>query len=473
MNGGLGRRTYGFRSTRATLNEEPWSRSASPRAASSSSWPRLAAQLPVGAEVAARRHALPVEGDEPRLERVRIEGRDHVPPLGGAERHPLPLALDDEARGNRLDAAGREPAHDLLPEDGRDLVAVEPVEDPPRLLRVHQPLVDVARLLERLLDRVAGDLVEDHPPDGHLRLQHLEQVPGDCLALAILVRREQELVGVGELLLELRDRLLLVGVDDVEGLEAVLDVDAEARPRLPLVLLGDLGGAVGKVPDVADGRLHDEVRTEVAGDRPRLRRGLDDDQALRHRRVTIASAAAWILPVRMRPPLLYNVVAALSWPVLHGLFRLRVRGRENVPASGGYVLSCNHLSNFDPWPLGMPLWPQHWLRFMAKAELYWWPATYVLNTAGAFPVHRGLGDREAVKTAIRLAREGNVVVMFPEGTRRTKGLVKKHQPRATDRRGANRAGGRSAARPCSRRRHRPAAQARTTADRLRPAGRDG
>jgi len=133
--------------------------------------------------------------------------------------------------------------------------------------------------------------------------------------------------------------------------------------------------------------------------------------------------------VRLRPPLLYNVVAALSWPVLHGLFRLRVRGRENVPASGGYVLSCNHLSNFDPLPLGMPLCPEHWLRFMAKAELYWWPATDVLDAAGAFPVHRGLGDREAVETAIRLAREGNVVVMFPEGTRRAKGLVKTHQPR--------------------------------------------
>jgi 1-acyl-sn-glycerol-3-phosphate acyltransferase len=132
----------------------------------------------------------------------------------------------------------------------------------------------------------------------------------------------------------------------------------------------------------------------------------------------------------MRPPVLYNVVAALSWPVLYGLFRLRVQGRENVPADGGYVLACNHLSNFDPWPLGMPLWPSHWLRFMAKAELYWWPATYILNSAGAFPVHRERADVEAVHTAVRLAREGNVVVMFPEGTRRRKGLVKKHQARA-------------------------------------------
>jgi 1-acyl-sn-glycerol-3-phosphate acyltransferase len=107
-----------------------------------------------------------------------------------------------------------------------------------------------------------------------------------------------------------------------------------------------------------------------------------------------------------------------------------VQGRENVPESGGYVLASNHLSNFDPWPLGMPLWPQRWLRFMAKAELYWWPATLVLNAAGAFPVHRERADVEAVQTAVRLAQEGNVVVMFPEGTRRKKGLVKKHQARA-------------------------------------------
>ena len=126
-----------------------------------------------------------------------------IPPRGRAERHPLALTLDDEARRDRLDAAGGEPGHDLLPEHRRHLVAVEPVEDPPRLLCVDEPLVDLARLLERLLDRVAGDLVEDHPPDRHLRLQHLEQVPGDRLALAIFVRREQELVGAGELLLQL------------------------------------------------------------------------------------------------------------------------------------------------------------------------------------------------------------------------------------------------------------------------------
>jgi 1-acyl-sn-glycerol-3-phosphate acyltransferase len=131
----------------------------------------------------------------------------------------------------------------------------------------------------------------------------------------------------------------------------------------------------------------------------------------------------------MRPPFLYQVIAVLSRPVLYGLFRLRARGRENLPATGGYVLACNHVSSLDPWPLGLPLWPRRWLRFMAKSELYWWPLRLVLDGAGAFKVRRGLADIEAIETAVRLARDGHVIAMYPEGTRRAKGLVKKHKPR--------------------------------------------
>ena len=122
-------------------------------------------------------------------------------------------------------------------------------------------------------------------------------------------------------------------------------------------------------------------------------------------------------------------MAALSWPALYGLYRLHARGRENIPREGGFVLACNHVSSFDPWPLGLPLWPHRSLRFMAKSELYWFPLTLILNGAGAFPVHRGQGDVEAIETAARLAREGNVVAMFPEGTRRRKGLVKRFEAR--------------------------------------------
>jgi 1-acyl-sn-glycerol-3-phosphate acyltransferase len=130
----------------------------------------------------------------------------------------------------------------------------------------------------------------------------------------------------------------------------------------------------------------------------------------------------------MRAAPLYNVIGILSAPVLYGLYRLRARGKENLPA-GGFVLACNHVSSFDPWVLGMPLWPKRFLRFMAKSELYWPPLKYVLNGAGAFPVRRGQRDVQAIETAVQLARDGHVVAMFPEGTRRTKGLVKRFEAR--------------------------------------------
>ena len=131
----------------------------------------------------------------------------------------------------------------------------------------------------------------------------------------------------------------------------------------------------------------------------------------------------------MRPTRTYSAIAAISWPILYGLFRLRAHGREHVPSEGGFVLACNHVSSFDPWPLGLPLWPRRFLRFMAKSELYWFPLTLVLNGAGAFPVRRGQADAEAIETAVQLARAGNIVAMFPEGTRRTKGLVKRFEAR--------------------------------------------
>jgi 1-acyl-sn-glycerol-3-phosphate acyltransferase len=123
------------------------------------------------------------------------------------------------------------------------------------------------------------------------------------------------------------------------------------------------------------------------------------------------------------------LVAVLSWPLLYGLFRLRARGREHLPG-GGYVLAANHNSNFDPWPLGLPLFPRRYLRFMAKSELFWTPFKQFATAAGAFPVRRGEADTEALATATQLCREGHIVVMFPEGTRRKKGLRKRREARA-------------------------------------------
>jgi len=123
------------------------------------------------------------------------------------------------------------------------------------------------------------------------------------------------------------------------------------------------------------------------------------------------------------------LVALVSWPLLYGLFRLRTRGSELLP-EGGFVLAANHNSNFDPWPLGIPLFPKRYLRFMAKSELFWTPFKQFATAVGAFPVERGRADTEAIETATRLCREGHVVVMFPEGTRRKKGLRKRREARS-------------------------------------------
>jgi 1-acyl-sn-glycerol-3-phosphate acyltransferase len=117
-------------------------------------------------------------------------------------------------------------------------------------------------------------------------------------------------------------------------------------------------------------------------------------------------------------------IAALSRPLLHLLWRYDVRGLENLP-SGGFVLAAGHHSNFDPWPLGIALSKTRFVRFMAKSELFWWPLSWVVRGAGGFKVRRGEPDRDAFATARRLAREGNVIAMFPEGTRRSKGLRKR------------------------------------------------
>ena len=126
----------------------------------------------------------------------------------------------------------------------------------------------------------------------------------------------------------------------------------------------------------------------------------------------------------------YLLAGALVQPLVRGVFRLEARGLENLPREGGFVLAANHNSNFDPWALGLPIFPSRYLRFMAKSELFNPLLGPIIKAGGAFRVRRGEADMEAIRTAVELVRSGEVVVMFPEGTRRKKGLRKKYEPRA-------------------------------------------
>jgi len=142
-----------------------------------------------------------------------------------------------------------------------------------------------------------------------------------------------------------------------------------------------------------------------------------------------AEATSTVAPAtRPRPGRLYRLIASASRPVVNGIYRLQVMGMENLPVQGGFVVAANHTSNLDPWPLGIALWPRP-LHFMVKDEAWWPPLRWLLAGVGTFPVRRGEGDVRALLTATGLCREGRVMAMFPEGTRRSKGLRKRHLPR--------------------------------------------
>ena len=125
---------------------------------------------------------------------------------------------------------------------------------------------------------------------------------------------------------------------------------------------------------------------------------------------------------------MYHFIGVVTTGPIRRLFRFKSKGEEHLPREGGFVLSANHMSNLDPWPLSIPLYPDRQVRFMAKVEMYRPPFKWILEPAGAFPVRRGLGDEEAMARAVELAKAGEIVAIFPEGTRRNKGS-KKHKAR--------------------------------------------
>jgi 1-acyl-sn-glycerol-3-phosphate acyltransferase len=102
---------------------------------------------------------------------------------------------------------------------------------------------------------------------------------------------------------------------------------------------------------------------------------------------------------------------------------LRVSGVEHLPDSGAAVVTCNHLVNFDVFPLQLAL--PRMVFYMGKAELFQNRLVHaVFRRMGAFPVYRGERDSWALEHARKVLASGQIVAMFPEGTRsRGKGLA--------------------------------------------------
>jgi 1-acyl-sn-glycerol-3-phosphate acyltransferase len=108
--------------------------------------------------------------------------------------------------------------------------------------------------------------------------------------------------------------------------------------------------------------------------------------------------------------------------VLRGVLKIETEGLENLPLEGAIILVSNHLTNYDVFPMQMMI--QRPLFFMAKAELHHNPILdAAFRSLGAFPVYRGQRDEWAIRHAFRVLEHGQVLALFPEGTRsKGKGL---------------------------------------------------
>lgn len=120
----------------------------------------------------------------------------------------------------------------------------------------------------------------------------------------------------------------------------------------------------------------------------------------------------------------------LAWVVMRVVLlllrRWKLYGSDNIPRQGGIIVVSNHSSYWDPVAVGCAL--RRPIHYMAKAELFKNPLFAMLIRAlKAFPVERGKSDRNAIRYAVNLLLAGEVVGIFPEGTRSKTGELQRAQ----------------------------------------------
>ncbi|APC48418.1 1-acyl-sn-glycerol-3-phosphate acyltransferase [Virgibacillus halodenitrificans] len=121
---------------------------------------------------------------------------------------------------------------------------------------------------------------------------------------------------------------------------------------------------------------------------------------------------------------LYKFARTIVAIILFPLYRIKVIGKENVPKQGPVIICSNHISNLDPPVVGITS-PRD-IYFMAKGELFEKPILgKLLLGIHAFPVKRGLSDRNALRKGLKILDNQETLGLFPEGTRSKSGELGK------------------------------------------------
>ena len=123
--------------------------------------------------------------------------------------------------------------------------------------------------------------------------------------------------------------------------------------------------------------------------------------------------------------LIYQLISKLLvFPIYKFVFRGCLIGRENIPQKDSFIVVSNHGSLLDPPLLGHALGRN--ISFMAKAELFKVPFLgFIIKACGAYPVKRGIADKNTIKTACKKLSNDNCIGIFIDGTRQKNGRVNK------------------------------------------------
>ncbi len=125
------------------------------------------------------------------------------------------------------------------------------------------------------------------------------------------------------------------------------------------------------------------------------------------------------------PKLIYKLVSTLFvLPIYKFVFKGHLIGKDNIPQEGSFIMVSNHGSLLDPPLLGHALGRN--ISFMAKAELFEIPFIgLVIRACGAYPVKRGIVDKNTIKIACKKLLNDNCIGIFIDGTRQKNGRVNK------------------------------------------------
>ena len=123
--------------------------------------------------------------------------------------------------------------------------------------------------------------------------------------------------------------------------------------------------------------------------------------------------------------LTYKFVSqCIVFPIYKFVFKGKLIGKENIPQNDCFIMVSNHGSLLDPPILGHAVGRN--ISFMAKSELFKIPMLgFIIKACGAYPVRRGIVDKNTIKTACEKLSKNNCIGIFIDGTRQKNGLVNK------------------------------------------------